>query len=333
MKRTALVLAGLLLLALALLPVRSATFAAAPAQNATATPAPEPETTATPAPEEEVEEPTMADLLARIESLEATVTELYATHEAEHIASFDQVNAVNTAIYLMDSVGLHELDTQLAVDGVINPGDSGKVAQIARLLITVDWPDELAADAAATHEMLTALASALADDDLDTAKSVMLTGHATYHVLSQIGQNWVVAAAESGMSDAPGQANRVNTAVYLLDGVDLHALAERLAAGEDILPEDSGPVSQAARLLITVDWPEELAEDAAALYETLSALSLALADDDLETAAPLAEQAHDGQHDFSHNAQTWLAEHAGGDAAGHDEHSGEDAPAEHSHGG
>ena len=330
MKRTFLLLTGLLLLlAMALLPARPALFAALPAQNATPTPAPEPEATATPAPEEEAKEPTLADLLARIESLEATVAELYAAHEASHAVSYDQTNAVNTAIYLLDQVGLHELDTRLAVDGVIEPGDSGKVSQVARLLMTVAWPEELAGDAGATHDMLMELAAALADDDLETAKTVMLTGHAVYHVFSQQAQDWVMATAEAKMSDAPGQVNRVNTAIYFLDGAGLHDLATRLSEDGEILPGDSGQVAQLARLFTTVDWPDELAEDATALHETLVALAAALADDDLEAATPLADQAHEEQHDFSHNAQSWLSTAGTGGEDGHHE----DAPAEHSHGG
>jgi len=350
MKRTIVVLAGLLiLLALALSPGQPELFAALPAQNATPTPAAEHEHADDDHADDSAHaenasaEPTMADLLARLENLEATVAELSAAHEATHAASYDQVNAVNTAIYLLDAVGLHELDTQLAVDGVINPGDSGKVSQVARLLTTVVWPQELAGDASAIHDMLMELAAALADDDLETSKTVMLTGHATYHVFSQQAQDWMSAAVAGALADAPGQTNRVNTAIYLLDGAGLHGLDVRLNEDAEILPGDSGRVSQVARLLTTVDWPHDLVEDAATLYETLSTLAAALADDDLEAAQPLAAQAHEEQHALSHHAQAWLAEQMGADGAGHGDHShdadhgeestDEEAPAKHSHGG
>lgn len=331
----------LLLAALALAPDMPTLNAAQPAQQATSTPMPEAEhehsamATPEPAPEEE---PTMADLLARIEALEATVAELYAEHEAAHMTSYDQANSVNVAIYLLDSAGLHELETRLVSESEILPGDSGAVSQIARLLSTVDWPDDLAEEAASLGEKLDGLADALADDDLETVKPLSTDTHVAYHVFSHNAQMWLEEMAVGEMSASSGQVNRVNTAVYLLDGAGLHGLAERLSEDEEILPGDSGEVSQIARVLSTVDWPDELAADAAELHETLAALAEALADDDLEAATDLADAAHDLQHDFSHAAQHWMEHHGHGDEAHegeeHEEHEGDgETPHDHSHGG
>ena len=354
MKRIIVVMAALLLLtALALSPRGPALFAAQSNQQAsgTPTPAPEAEATATPvaedvaaaaAADESEAEPTLADLAARIESLEATVAELHAAHEAAHAATYDDVNSVNVAIYLLDTAGMHELETRLVSEGEILPSDSGQVGQIARLLATVAWPEKLAAEAAALQEMLVNLSAGLADDDLESVQPLSTETHVAYHVFSHNAQMWIAEASAQEMAAAPGQANRVNTAIYLLDGAGLHGLAERLSEDEEILPGDSGQVGQVARLLSTVDWPEELTADAAALHETLVDLATALADDDLESATPLADAAHDAQHDFSHAAQGWLT--AGAMDAHHDEtdhnetdHSEmehhDEAPAEHSHGG
>jgi hypothetical protein len=339
MKRTIVVVTGLLiLLALALLPSQPALLAARPAQKVTPTPAAEAEPTATPAAEEEVAtdeseaELTMADLLLRLESLEATVAELHAAHEAAHALTFADVNSVNLAVYLLDAVGMHELETRLVSEGEILAGDSGQVGQIGRLLSTVAWPKELVAEAAALQETLGNLSIALADDDLATAQPLSTEAHVAYRAFSHNAQMWIAEATTEEMTDARGQANRVNTALYLLDGVDLHALSERLSEEKEIFPGDSGKVEQVARLLSTVDWPEELTEEAGVLQQTLSVLAAALADDDLKTATPLADDAHDAQHDFSHNAQAWLAA-----AAVEDSHEGvehhDEAPAEHSHGG
>lgn len=347
MKRITFVVAALLLLtALALSPSGPALFAAQSNQQASGTPTPAPEAEATAIPmaeetsvaaDESEAEPTLADLSARIESLEATVAELYAAHEAAHSASYDDVNSVNVAIYLLDAAGMHELETRLVSEGEILPGDSGQVGQIGRVLSTVAWPDELAAEAAALQEMLANLSAALADDDLETVQPLSTEAHVAYHVFSHNAQMWIAEASAQKMAAAPGQANRVNTALYLLDGAGLHALAERLSEDEEILPGDSGQVGQVARLLSTVDWPEELTGDAAALHETLVALAAALADDDLESATPLADAAHDAQHDFSHAAQGWLATTAMDAHHGDMDHSEmehqEEAPAEHTHGG
>ena len=121
----------------------------------------------------------------------------------------------------------------------------------------------------------------------------------------------------------PGLANEVATAVYLLDDAGLHGLDERLNNEGVIEASDAGRVARVARLLSSVDWPTPLADEAAALTDTLRQLASALRDDDLETAAPLATIAHEVQHAFSHEAEHWLGQLTSGHNEG-DEHDSED---------
>ena len=91
-----------------------------------------------------------------------------------------------------------------------------------------------------------------------------------------------------------------------MDQIDIHALYDQLHDGEGIMPGDAGPIKRLVPLLSAVDWPEELAEEATALVDTLSQLAAALADNDLETALPLSETAHDEQHHFSGSVSEWF---------------------------
>ena len=95
-------------------------------------------------------------------------------------------------------------------------------------------------------------------------------------------------------------------AVYLMNQVDIHALHERIHEGEGIMPGDAGQIKRFALLLSAVEWPVELAEEGAALVETLTQLSSALADDDLENAVPLAFAAHEKQNHFSGSVYDWF---------------------------
>ena len=96
------------------------------------------------------------------------------------------------------------------------------------------------------------------------------------------------------------------SAAYLLDKVDIHALHKRLKGGDGIMPGDAGQIKYLVPLLTAVDWPKELAEEAEALAETLTKLTAALADDDLENAVSLSSTAHDEQHHFSGNVFDWF---------------------------
>ena len=96
------------------------------------------------------------------------------------------------------------------------------------------------------------------------------------------------------------------SAAYLLDKVDIHALHRRLKDGDGIMPGDAGQIKYLVPLLNAVDWPQELAAEAETLAETLTKLTSALADDDLENAVPLSSTAHDQQHHFSSNVFDWF---------------------------
>lgn len=152
--------------------------------------------TPTPVAEEEAatEELILHELLARIEALEAQVAAL-----SGQTASAAQINQVTTAVYLLDNAGLHDLDVRLNEEGLIQPYDRGRVARIARLLSTVDWPDAMAGDAETLISILTDLSMALADDDLETAAPLAVDAHELGHDLSHAAEHWL-----GEMSGAPG---------------------------------------------------------------------------------------------------------------------------------
>jgi len=259
------------------------------------------------------------------------------SHAAEHwlgaantlgksSAPTEQANQVTTAVYLLDSAGLHALDVRLNEDGAIEAGDAGGVTRIARLLSTVDWPTPLATDAMSLTTVLNDLATALTNDDVASAAPLATQVHEVQHDFSHAAEHWL------GESHAvAGQANRVTTAVYLLDNAGLHALDVRLNEEGVIEASDAGGVTRVARLLSTVDWPEPLATDVVTLTTVLHDLATALTNDDGASAAPLATQAHEVQHDFSHAAEHWLGEASGGHAEGENSDHGDEAADDHAH--
>jgi hypothetical protein len=131
-------------------------------------------------------EPTLAELAARVDALQTQIDALAAAN-----AGSGQANEVATAVYLLDSAGLHALDVRLNEEGVIEASDAGNVARVARLLGSVDWPAELAADAAALTDVLTQLASALNADDVETAAPLATQTHETQHDFSHAVEHWL----------------------------------------------------------------------------------------------------------------------------------------------
>ncbi len=345
MKKNLTLLTLLLLGSVLLLTYQSPIMAAPLGQSATATPLAEEEPLATPAatptamaeataeateePDEEpaadnhvheeattTEAPTIEELAARVAALEA---QLAGRTTAD-------ANTVTTAMYLLDNVGLHDLDVRLNEEGTIDAGDAGTVARINLLLSTVAWPTDLTADATTLMDLLSQLSSALADDDLAVAAPLASEIHEAQHGLSHAAEHWLghgalALADHAAPADHAGQANRVTTAIYLLDNVGLHDLDVQLNEEGVIDPSDAGKVARIQRLLTTVDWPEDLSAAADGVIDVLTQLNSALADDNLDDAAPLATQAHETQHDLSHAAEHWLAATMGS----HDNHAATDA--------
>lgn len=266
--------------------------------------------------------PTLADLQAQIAALQAQVDELAAAHATSHPADLNQVT---TAVYLLDNAGLHDLDVRLNEEGTIEPGDAGRVARLSRLLASVAWPEPLTTEIVTLTTALADLTIALENDDLETAAPLATLVHDVQHDFSHGVEHWAEEAAPPVYGD--GQAFRVTSAVYLLDTAGLHDLDVRLNEEGVIEAGDSGRVARVARLLDTVDWPEPLATEVVTLTTVLSDLATALENDDVTTAAPLATQVHDVQHDFSHAAEHWLAELTGQQEEGGDHADGGEKPA------
>jgi hypothetical protein len=166
------------------------------------------------------------------------------------------------------------------------------------------------------------LAADLFQSPLPTPRAAALDEVTLESLLERIeGLEARVSELEEVQADG-AQAFRVYVATYLLDEAGLHDLDVRLNEEGEILPDDRGQVLRVARLLAILDWPEEVAEDADTLIDLMYELAEALGDDDLESAAPLATEVHDRQHDLSHAVEDWLNE---------TEH-GHDRGGEHPHG-
>ena len=305
-------------------------LAAAPLSAPTPTPAEEPVivavtetmtlTTEAPA---AVPTSTLADLQAQLTALQAQLDTLTVHGAVEETADLNQVT---TAVYLLDTAGLHDLDVRLNEEGTIEPGDAGRVARVGRLLASVAWPKPLATEIVTLTTALADLTTALENDDVVAAAPLATLVHEVQHNFSHAVEHWAEEAAAP--AHGGGQAFRVTNAVYLLDTAGLHDLDVQLNEEGVIEAGDSGRVARVARLLGTVDWPEPLATEVITLTTLLTDLATALENDDVTAAAPLATQVHEVQHDFSHAAEHWLAELSGQheEEAAHAE--GEEKPAD-----
>jgi 4-alpha-glucanotransferase len=161
--------------------------------------------------------------------------------------------------------------------------------------------DELNTRVAALEQQL-AMPEAAGAADL-AARVDALEAHLEAAEMSSSPEAHAVEAGEQA------QAFQVATTLYLLDTAGFHEMDESINQESTIQPEYAGTVSRARRMVALTAWPEDLHESAAALGETLEAYAAALADDDVDAAKPLATQAHEQQHELSHAAGDWLAEH------------------------
>lgn len=114
------------------------------------------------------------------------------------------------------------------------------------------------------------------------------------------------------------QSAGIVAAIDAMDTAGLHEIAEGAADGE--LPEEgTGPVRRAQLAIAAAQWPEELQAGADNLETVLGELIEAVGTGDAAQAAPVADEAHEAQHEFSEAAQNAVAAAAGLPAEEHEE--------------
>lgn len=184
-----------------------------------------------------MDEPSLADLAEQVAALQAQLATVQATA---------QRNGVNMAVYLMDQAGLHALDVRLNEEGVIEDGDSSTVGRLARLLSTVDWPTDMAADAESLTMVLTDLAAALEEEDVEGSASLATQAHEEQHALSHNAEAWLSGGhgehgdhSEHGAAEGHGNdhGDGMAMAVTDIDGLLIENVLANLA-----LPSATGSV-------------------------------------------------------------------------------------------
>jgi hypothetical protein len=142
------------------------------------------------------QEPSVAELEARIAALEEQLAALSAggSQGTAGIDPQSQRFQVAAAVYFMDNAGLHDLDVRLNEEGVIEPGDAGRIERLARLLGAAPWPAEMQSTVAQLDTALAAYAEALTNDDLEAAKPLATEVHEVGHDLSHAVEAWLAGS-------------------------------------------------------------------------------------------------------------------------------------------
>jgi hypothetical protein len=117
----------------------------------------------------------------------------------------EQLFQATVATYLMDTAGFHGMDERLNGEGVIEAGDAGVVNRVNGVLAVTAWPVELQAQAESLRATLSQYAEALANDDVEAAKTLATQAHEQQHELSHAVEHWLgemSGSAEHGADEA-----------------------------------------------------------------------------------------------------------------------------------
>lgn len=120
------------------------------------------------------------------------------------------------------------------------------------------------------------------------------------------------ACSSSSTSDSTKNANAVS-AITILDGAGLHESAASIDAGT-IPPTAQTTAQHLQTVLLVTEWPtSQLKDDAGKLAAKMGTLAQALNSDkpDMKAASAAADDAHESEHDFSHEVWNYLAGKAG----------------------
>jgi hypothetical protein len=115
---------------------------------------------------------------------------------------------------------------------------------------------------------------------------------------------------EAEAEEPATEAANVAVAQFIMDTAGFHGMEETLNESGEIDPGYLGTVSRVRKVVANTQWPEPLAPEAASFVAVLAEYAEVLEADDPDAAASLSAEAHEAQHDFSHNVDNWLG---GGD--------------------
>jgi hypothetical protein len=130
-----------------------------------------------------------------------------------------------------------------------------------------------------------------------------------------------LGAAACGDDDGGGsQHAEAISAITILDKAGLHDIDEAINEDKEVPPTARTTALHMQALVNLTDWPGDFDDDARALEKTFADLAASLDSDnpDLGKAGTLAKQAHDQEHELSHNLWAWLQDEAGIEASGGD---------------
>ncbi len=121
------------------------------------------------------------------------------------------------------------------------------------------------------------------------------------------------AFAACGSDDGGSPEAEVISAINILDNAGLHGIDESINEDEEI-PANARTVALHLQAVVELtSWPAAVEDEADELAQTFADLAAALDGEnpDMARAGELATQAHDDEHDFSHDTWSWLQEKAG----------------------
>ncbi len=124
--------------------------------------------------------------------------------------------------------------------------------------------------------------------------------------------------------ESGSQESEVLSAITILDGAGLHGNDESINE-ENEIPADARTVALKMQAVVELTaWPSDVEDAADELARTFSDFAAALDGDnpDMGRAGELAAQAHDQEHDLSHDVWAWLQEEAGIEVAESGDHEG-----------
>lgn len=212
--------------------------------------------------------------------------------------------AVSVAQFYLDSAGFHDMATAISNTKKIDTAYLSKVNRVAKILSQTNWPASLSGQGKAFSAALKDFSTALEKTDVAAATKTSGTVHDAQHDLSHEIDTWMNTGPAKARAADPFS---VSVAQFLLDTAGFHDMATTLSNTQKIDTSYLSKVNRVRKVLKQATWPAALNDQAVAFGKSLDAFAVALEADKVKDAIPASDAVHDGQHDLSHEIDTWLA--------------------------
>lgn len=225
------------------------------------------------------------------------------SHSVANENGFSQKQAISVAQFILDDAGFHGIDETINSTSTIDSNYQYTVGRVKKIVDGAEWPNALESMASDFSVTLGNFKTALATNSIAEASILATQTHDAQHELSHHIDDWFDTIS---VEKSEPSVFAVAITQFILDSAGFHDMEDTLTNDQAIDANYQYKVSRVKKILENAIMPSDLESQASELIISMGNFQTALATNNLNDSISYAGEAHDAQHELSHEMNDWL---------------------------